>query len=520
MVLLIVDDEQSAVDAVMEGVNWEKLNYRQVLKAYSSSEAKNLLLKHNVDVILCDIEMPKESGLELLGWIRENKPGICCIFMTCHADFSFAQKAVHLGSFEYILKPLDFRYLEEVLGKAALKAGQDKRLKTVSSNWEKNQKVVEHQFWRELFIGELPSSESGISSCIKRYQLDIPIHGRFLPILISLRRLPDKGRNQQDDRIFDFALRNVAEELFCIQGARHKVEDISGHKVLVILTLDTITEEECCGLAVKCCQTFLRTAEKYLHERFCCYIGEAVSILEIPAQIEVLHTMEMHNVILPSGVLSAAQRKRLQEKYESGSWKIGTIRDHYFRDHKEKLLNRESMEDAYLEIYYFMDYYFNKNNIFPRDFLDIKQAWRLEKGEDGDENKFYSWLQQVMDNMAAAEAAHLASSSPISGVMEYIQSHLNEELPMENIAKQVHLNCDYLNRLFKKEMGIPLSRYVIQQKIERAKWLLTHTDWKVGDIAASVGYYNYSSFYRIFMKTVGVSPQEYVSGKCERNRSI
>ncbi|WP_455616971.1 response regulator transcription factor [Eisenbergiella sp.] len=518
MVLLIVDDERSAVDAVLEGVNWEKLNYREVLKAYSSIEAKKQLQEHNVDVILCDIEMPKESGLELLGWIRENKPGICCIFMTCHADFSFAQKAVHLGSFEYILKPLDFRHLEEVLGKAFLKAEQDKRLKTASSNWEKNHKMVERQFWRSLFIGELPFSEAGISSCIERYQLDIPIHGSFLPILISPRRLPDKNRSQEDDRIIDFALRNVAEELFFIPGCGHKVEYMSEHKVLVILTLNGILREDQYGCAVKCCQNFIMAAKKYLHERCCCYIGETVSILEIPAQMENLHIMDMNNVILPWGILSAAERKREREKFETDFWTVNTVKDYYLQSIKEMPSDTKDMEQVYLDIYYFMDFFYNKNNIHPRDFIDTKQAWRLENEEGDRDEKLFKWIQLVIENIAVAESAHMSGSSPINNVREYVRSHINEELVMEDIARQVHLNCDYLNRLFKKEMGIPLSRYVIQQKIERAKWLLTHTDWKVGDIAASVGYYNYSSFYRIFTKIVGVSPQEYVGGKKEEKK--
>ena len=80
---------------------------------------------------------------------------------------------------------------------------------------------------------------------------------------------------------------------------------------------------------------------------------------------------------------------------------------------------------------------------------------------------------------------------------------------MEDLAGQVHLNVDYLNRIFKKETGSTLGNYVTSQKMERAKFLLLKTDWSIGDVAAAVGYYNYSSFNRSFKKMTGESPQEW-----------
>ncbi|MNC32217.1 Melibiose operon regulatory protein [compost metagenome] len=80
---------------------------------------------------------------------------------------------------------------------------------------------------------------------------------------------------------------------------------------------------------------------------------------------------------------------------------------------------------------------------------------------------------------------------------------------MEGIAQNVHLNADYLTRIFKKEEGISISKYIINRKIERAKNLLADTNKSIGEIAAMVGYYNYSSFNRVFTKEVSMSPQEY-----------
>lgn len=100
--ILIVDDEISAIEAVQKGIHWDKLAVSSIYTATSMKEAIEQLNKHNIDIMLSDIEMPRGTGLELLQWLKQNKPEVGCIFMTCHADFKYAQKAIQLGSIDYL----------------------------------------------------------------------------------------------------------------------------------------------------------------------------------------------------------------------------------------------------------------------------------------------------------------------------------------------------------------------------------------------------------------------------------
>ncbi|MGB8455504.1 MAG: helix-turn-helix domain-containing protein [Anaerocolumna sp.] len=115
--LLIVDDEVYAIRGVREGVNWSRLNIKEVFTANSVKQAKEILLQHKVDIILCDIEMPQEDGLCLIKWLRGKNDEIECIFLTCHADFKFAQEALRLNSFDYLVKPVAYEILEDRLDK-------------------------------------------------------------------------------------------------------------------------------------------------------------------------------------------------------------------------------------------------------------------------------------------------------------------------------------------------------------------------------------------------------------------
>ena len=123
MNLLIVDDEMIAIEGIRANTDWEKLHFDHIYTANSYAQAVDLVTKNRVDVMLCDIEMPGESGLELIRWMNENSPDTVNIILTCHEDFQFAKRAVALSCMDYILKPATPAVLMDVLGRAEERAG-------------------------------------------------------------------------------------------------------------------------------------------------------------------------------------------------------------------------------------------------------------------------------------------------------------------------------------------------------------------------------------------------------------
>ncbi len=115
--VLMTDDEELALLGLEEGVDWEELNVEQVYKCHSKDTAIRMIMTYPVDIIITDIEMPNGSGLELIKWVKENRPGIKAIFYTGHAEFSYAQEALRLGVEDYLLKPIPYHELEEILEK-------------------------------------------------------------------------------------------------------------------------------------------------------------------------------------------------------------------------------------------------------------------------------------------------------------------------------------------------------------------------------------------------------------------
>lgn len=113
MKLLIVDDQFTVVDGLLEGIDWRGLGIRETFGVYSAAQAQQILREQQIDIMLCDIEMPNEDGLSLVAWIREQKLDVCVILLTAHAEFSYAQESVRLKVFEYILQPAPYAKIAE-----------------------------------------------------------------------------------------------------------------------------------------------------------------------------------------------------------------------------------------------------------------------------------------------------------------------------------------------------------------------------------------------------------------------
>lgn len=107
-------------------------------------------------------------------------------------------------------------------------------------------------------------------------------------------------------------------------------------------------------------------------------------------------------------------------------------------------------------------------------------------------------------------------SSRIDNVKEWIRANITNDLTVAEIADKVHLNPDYLTRLFKKYTGMSTLKYLNHIKIEVATLLLIRTEMSIKEIAYNSYFNDPKVFMRKFKAEMGLSPSEY--RKC--NNSI
>lgn len=114
--ILIVDDDVAVTNYLMVFLMQTDLFEPTVVN--NSVEVKELLDRQKFDIIILDMDMPKVSGMDILRAMRENGDDTPVVILTGVSDVDLAVKAMKLGAFDYLIKPVDDNKLLEVLDRA------------------------------------------------------------------------------------------------------------------------------------------------------------------------------------------------------------------------------------------------------------------------------------------------------------------------------------------------------------------------------------------------------------------
>jgi two-component system response regulator PilR (NtrC family) len=113
--VLIVDDEPDLVELVTLTLN--RMGLASV-SAGTLRDAQRLALNESFDLALCDMRLPDGDGLELLEWLQTRRPGLPCAVITAHGNVETAVRALKLGAFDFLSKPLDLGALRRLITSA------------------------------------------------------------------------------------------------------------------------------------------------------------------------------------------------------------------------------------------------------------------------------------------------------------------------------------------------------------------------------------------------------------------
>ncbi len=101
------------------------------------------------------------------------------------------------------------------------------------------------------------------------------------------------------------------------------------------------------------------------------------------------------------------------------------------------------------------------------------------------------------------------NSRHINICKEYIYAHIKERITIEDLADELGVSAGYLSHLFKKETGMAVSKYIMEQKIETAKNLLRFSEYTMIDIANRLSFSSQSHFIKQFREVMGMTPKKY-----------
>lgn len=97
----------------------------------------------------------------------------------------------------------------------------------------------------------------------------------------------------------------------------------------------------------------------------------------------------------------------------------------------------------------------------------------------------------------------------LKNVLNYIQNNYCTQLNLNTVAEYAHFNPQYFSRFFKKEVGVTFTEYVAKLKIDKAKRLLSETDYPIHRIATELGFSDSAYFNKVFIKFENQPPNKY-----------
>ena len=131
MTVLVVDDQPDVVRGILEGVDWKKLHIDRALGGRQCRRSQGIFKTQQVDILLCDIEMPAENGIELCAWVQQHDPMVRCIILTSHAEFSYAQQALKLGPAIIFCSPPGTKLLKTLCRKPCWNSGKKRACRRI-----------------------------------------------------------------------------------------------------------------------------------------------------------------------------------------------------------------------------------------------------------------------------------------------------------------------------------------------------------------------------------------------------
>ena len=138
--ILIIEDEES-IRRVLKKVLIDENQSFKIIEACDGVQAIDMVKSNKLDLILCDIKMPKKDGIEVLRFLMSDYPEIPVIMISGHGDLETAVESMRLGAFDYISKPPDLnRLLNSV--RAALKNNIFRKKNQSSSKRSKDFKII------------------------------------------------------------------------------------------------------------------------------------------------------------------------------------------------------------------------------------------------------------------------------------------------------------------------------------------------------------------------------------------
>jgi len=525
--LVIVDDEFIIRDGLTNGIDWATIGFEVVYTAINGKDAIHFMEQNIPDVLLTDVKMPLMDGIELLESAKKMFPNVRTVILSGYDSFEYAQKAIKLGVFGYVLKPVDENELIELFYNLRTEMESDSpALLKQNSNQDKlrsnRSELISHlvenllnctKFSTEKFKKKL--SELGVSlneenMGILAYECDffesyassemvielilnesrkywerydfypVYIGGCFYMIYSSREAVFEKKiftqtacfKEELEQSLFDAGIENVRISIG-IGMLYHGIEELSKSLKEARSALDK--KFYFGNGSITNFGDFKTQEMNLLNDIFAEFPGKLFS--------DLLIKNEFH--------LCRLQLKKMFDKIYSVLPDFESLCLKCIQQYMNVVSALESSHPSIKPTP--MDVLFNtlRKCTFFHDFTRLYQ------------NSIISLLEH--DTHSKEEKEHIF----ITNLKQYICENYNKRTSLQDLSSVFYMNPSYMSTLFKQKTGSTIIDYLQQIRIEKAKTLLKESHYTINEIAQKTGFTDYRHFGCVFKKEMGTTPYNY-----------
>ncbi|CAH0120593.1 MULTISPECIES: response regulator [unclassified Paenibacillus] len=520
--VLLVDDEPIIIESLKIAIPWADWGMEIVGEARNGKEALDAARQLAPDLIVSDIRMPIVDGIAFMRETMKNHKGKEPIFIVVsgYGEFEYAREALRFGAFDYILKPIDHEELENIVRKAKLELDEyhihRMRQEQLRHSLKRLSAIAQERLYTEMMDGQAPSPilEEGAN-------LDM-LETPFFLALVQLDRMQSvSGRwKAEEKRLWYFAADNILKELGSQKGCFTVFPYYSGEWVLLFPEMPLNEKRELGRDIVQAMQTNAKLtcsvgmsrAHTGFQQLRTCY-RQAVHAL-YRQFIDGMQQVFVHEADNPGGAIApaypAAEEKRLTDAVklldEAGAKRaLHNVYDHLIRSEATKeTAKRILFEIAVIAQRQFALIPSVPNDVLYEAYIDLEQASTLQEMIRILEKSLSVWI-----GLAAASRSKEDGAAMIGKAKRYIETHYQQDIGIEEVAELAQMSCSYFCTLFKQATGCTFLEYVTRVRMDKACFILLHSEVKVFQVAPLVGYQDPRYFTQVFKKLVGMTPSEY-----------
>lgn len=481
--VLIADDEPWVAFGLKKLIDWESLGFTVTGEVTNGIKALAFISEMKPEVILSDIRMPGLNGLQLLERLREMQMDCHVILISGYAEFGYAQQAIRLGAYDYLLKQIDKVKLTETLT----------RLKKSLDEKKKSNQVID-LLLDDLFELFEPDSNVKMQNFLfnRGTEWKDP-HFRFISCLYEHKSTVDLIRKQITDQGYKCIQFHTGQykQSYLLNYDEQKEPSTLFNFITENLSIAQHVGISSIGVYSTAIGRLYQESDIALFTS--CMYPEARLQEYKSAESTSLNATDIAKMIAPLEIAIKEQKHN----------QISKIIDQLYDDCIERQLLIDQISVLYNQIVSLFYKYYSNDFDSEVEYMNYDQIVRS-----------YGSLEQLFEKVKTylhkkANNERLVSHDTVKKIFDDIKANFTEDITLSSFSKKHNLSIGYLSALFKKETNNNFSDYLVSLRLNLAKELLHDNSLSIHEIVERVGYKDYFHFNKLFKKHFGITPSKY-----------